>query len=607
VKLFEELSKRNVIRMAGLYLLVAWLIVQLAEVSLPAFGVPLWVITALMIALALGFVPALVLAWRYEITPEGLKRESEISPEQSIASSTGRRMDRLILLGIPIVLSVLLFERFGSMGTEVRGPQLQELTRQASIAVLPFVNMSPDRDNEYFADGISEELLNVLASVEGLKVASRTSAFSFKDTDLSISAIANQLDVGHVLAGSVRKQDLRVRISAQLVDAESDSQLWSQTYERDLVDIFGVQEEIAQSITTELKSLLGERRVQVRVLTPDMEAYERFLSGRARFHRRAELADAIDDLRFAVERDPDFTEAWVYLAATHSVSPYYIRALRPIDALTSTRSALEQALRLVPDHPLALAVEGQVLTESRDLLGAMDRLTRAAELTTLDPTPVMWLGYFQLRSGYIDEAIDTLERAMRMDPLVGINHGQLAMAYLSAGQRERAETEAALALDRGWAPAQYILAMDLLGIGERERGMAALVRFLEPRWPTALESEAWAPFRDALDNPERVETYWQTRPQPYSLEESIGLGRIDLLLEHIDTSDHEDLNNQDFWFWLRSAWLPSTLEFREDPRFFKAVSELGLVELWEARGYPRGCQPLDGADGRHLRCSDFPE
>jgi TolB-like protein/Tfp pilus assembly protein PilF len=472
--------------------------------------------------------------------------------------------------------------------------------------VLPFVNMSPDRDNEYFADGISEELLNVLASIEGLKVASRTSAFSFKGTELPISEIAGQLDVRHILAGSVRKQDLRVRISAQLVDAESDTQLWSQIYEQDLVDIFGVQEEIAQSITAELKGLLGERRVQVQAPTSDLQAYERFLSGRARFHRRAELAEAIDDLQFAVERDPDFAEAWVYLAATHSVSPYYIRTLRPIDTLASTRTALEQARRLAPDHPLGLAVEGQVLTESRDLLGAMDRLTRAADLTRLDPTPVMWLGYFQLRSGYIDEAIETLERAMRMDPLVGINHGQLAMAYLSNGQRARAEMEAALALDRGWAPAQYILAMDLLGIGERERGIEALEKFLAPRWPEGLASEQWSPFNAALNDPERVDAYWATTPKPYMLEEAIGLGRLDLLLDHLGGSDYTDMNNQDFWFWLRSAWLPSTEAFREDPRFFAAVADLGLVELWEQRGYPSGCRTVESTQGMRLNCSEFP-
>ncbi|QKK03069.1 MAG: hypothetical protein HND55_10695 [Pseudomonadota bacterium] len=607
MKLLEELSRRNVIRMAGLYLVVAWLIIQMAETLLPIFGVPDRVVIGVGVLLAGGFIPALVFSWLYELTPEGVKRESEIAPEHSIASTTGRRMDRLILIATLALVALLLTERFRLVDEAGSTRLPAAASGEASIAVLPFVNMSPDADNEYFADGISEELLNVLAGIEGLKVASRTSAFSFKDRDTPMAEIARLLGVGHVLAGSVRKQGQRVRIAAQLVHADSDRQLWAQTYERDLVDIFGVQQEIAQAIATGLEGLLGKRQVEVTVPTANLEAYERFLSGRARFHRRAELAEALADLSFAVELDPEFVEAWIYLAATHSVSPYYIRTLRPIATNAAAAAALQQAFRLAPDHPLGLAVEGQLLTESRDLIGALDRLREAAERSRLDPTPVMWLGYLLLRSGYIDEAIGVLEQAKRMDPLAGINHGQLAIAYLSAGDRARAEAEAALSLERGWAPAQYIIAMDLLGSGERERGIQALTRFLRPRWPAGLDSEQWLPFKAALEEPGRVDAFWQTTPKPYMLEEAIGLGRLDLLVDHLDQSDYSDLNNQDFWFWLRSAWLPSTAALREDPRFFAAALDLGLVSLWEARGYPPGCRPVDGPEGRRLDCSEFPQ
>ena len=600
---FSELQRRNVIRMAGLYLVVAWLIVQLAGMVLPLFGVPAWILPGISLLLALGLVPALVFSWVYELTPQGLMRESQIAREQSITASTGRRMDRVILVGLLVIIALLMAERFWpSERADVERPP-PAASGKASIAVLPFVNMSPDAENEYFADGISEELLNVLAGIEGLRVASRTSAFSFRDTDTSIADIARLLAVDHVLAGSVRKQGQRVRIAAQLIQAQNDNQLWAQTFERDLVDIFGVQQDIAQAITAELAGLLGQRQVQVRAPTANLEAYERFLSGRARFHRRAELAEAISDLSFAVAQDPGFAEAWVYLAATHSVAPSYIRTLRPIEARAAAAVALEHAQRLVPKHPLALAVEGQMLAESRDLVGALDRLSEAAELSRLDPTPVMWLGYLLLRSGYVDESIAVLERAKRMDPLAGINHGQLAIAYLSAGDRARGEAEAALSLARGWAPAQYILAMDLLGSGEGARGIEAMQRFLVPRWPDGLNSPEWSGLRDALANPALVDAYWATRPQPYSLEESIGLGRIDLLLDHIERADYTDLNNQDFWFWLRSSWLPSTAALREDPRFFAAASDLGLVALWESRGYPPGCRRFANASGDHLDCS----
>ncbi|TVQ29118.1 MAG: hypothetical protein EA370_15760, partial [Wenzhouxiangella sp.] len=600
--LFVELQRRNVIRMAGLYLVCAWLIIQVAQTLLPIFEVPDWVSQTLAVLLAIGFLPALLFSWFFELTPEGVKRESEIAPEQSTATATGQRMERLILIGLGVIIALLLAGRFWPDEHAESAALPAPTAGEASLAVLPFANMSPDADNQYFADGISEELLNVLAGIEGLKVASRTSAFSFKGKDTPVAEIARQLDVRHLLTGSVRKQGQRVRIAAQLIDAGSDNKLWAQTYERDLVDIFGVQEEIAQAITTELAGLLGQRRVQVTAPTADLQAYERFLSGRARFHRRAELAEAINDLEFAVAQDSEFAEAWIYLAATHSVSPYYIRTLRPVDTNAAAASALQPARRLAPGHPLGLAVEGQLLTESRDLIGAMARLSEATERSTLDPTPVMWLGYLLLRSGYIDEAIEVLEQARRMDPLAGINHGQLAIAYLSAGDQQRAETEAALALDRGWAPAQYIIAMDLLGRGQQERGTEALIRFLQPRWPDALESPEWSSFNAALEDPARVDAYWQTSPKPYALEESIGLGRLDLLLDHLDQSDYADLNTQDFWFWLRSAWLPSTAALREDPRFFAAAADLGLVALWETRGYPPGCQRVSSISGDHLAC-----
>lgn len=602
MSLFSELQRRNVVRMAGLYLVCAWLIVLIAESALPVLGVPGWVPRAVAVLLAIGFMPALVFSWFYELTPEGVRRESEVAPEHSIASTTRQRMDRLILAGLLVIIGLLLGERLWPGEPALSIDSTARTPGEASIAVLPFVNMSSEADNVYFADGISEELLNVLAGIDGLEVASRTSAFSFKNKDTPIAEIARLLNVRHVLAGSVRKQGQRVRIAAQLIHAASDNQLWAQTYERDLVDIFGVQERIAQAIARELEGLLGQRRVRVRAPTTNLDAYEHFLRGRARFHRRAELAEAIRDLDFAVAQDNEFAEAWVYLAATHAVSPYYIRTLLPVEANAAAARALQQSRRLAPKHPLALAVEGQMLTESRDLIGALERLTEAAELSALDPTPVMWLGYLLLRGGYIDEAIDVLEEARAMAPMVGINHGQLAIAYLSAGRQDAAEAEASLALDLGWAPAQYIVAMDLLARGERTRGIEALVGFLQPRWPEALQSPQWAPFNSVLDDPTGVDDYWNRAPKPYALEESIGLGRLDLLLEYLDQSDYSDLNNQDYWFWLRSAWLPSTVALREDPRFFAAAADLGLVALWETRGYPPGCRRMAAERGDRLDC-----
>jgi TolB-like protein len=309
---------------------------------LPRMGIPDWGV-GLVVALAvLGFPIALVLAWALELTPDGLKR-TESAPaaqaEQGPAPALlGKRT--LIVAGLLVVLGIGLSAGWllkpGAPGPvepaavvepgpatvpagtdDERQPGAMPAAERESIAVLPFVNMSPDPENAFFADGISEELLNILAGIEGLKVASRTSAFSFKGSNTPIPEIARQLGVRHVLEGSVRKQGNQVRITAQLIEAGDDAHLWSERYDRDLDDIFQVQEEIAQAITVALEDILGTRQVAVEAPTRDMEAYQRYLQGRSRFYQRSELDQAIEDFRFAVNRDPDFAEAWAFLAATY--------------------------------------------------------------------------------------------------------------------------------------------------------------------------------------------------------------------------------------------------------------------------------------------------
>jgi TolB-like protein len=319
VSLFAELKRRKVIRVAVVYAATAFAVLQAADIMLPQMNVPEWAMGLLVAFVVFGFPIALVLAWALEVTPEGI-RVTEAVPEVQAAAPA--------LLGKRTVLASALLVAVGlGLGAgwflKPAGPGLQETTvapvaeappsaaatgaaepADNTIAVLPFLNMSPDPANAFFADGISEELLNILVGVEGLKVASRTSSFSFKGKDTPIPEIARQLGVRHILEGSVRRQDNRVRITAQLIETDSDTHLWSETFERDLVDIFRVQEEIARAITTALEDVLGVRKVSVATPTADLEAYERFLRGRTRFYQRVGLDEAVADLEFAVERDP---------------------------------------------------------------------------------------------------------------------------------------------------------------------------------------------------------------------------------------------------------------------------------------------------------------
>ena len=268
---FAELRRRNVIRMAGLYLVGAWIIVQVAETLLPAFEVPAWVLRAIVIVLALGFFPALIFAWIFELTPEGLKRDHEVDRAQSIAPQTGQRMNVILAILLALVLVYFAVDRFvisptqGALdvaaslhsGRSSAGVSTA-ITQPRSIAVLPFENLSADRNNEYFADGVAEELLNQLAQLPGLKVAGRTSSFAFKDHDEDMREIGRKLGVAYLVEGSIRRSQDRVRITAQLVKAADGFHVWSQTYDRELTDIFAVQDEISGAITAALKlNLLG--------------------------------------------------------------------------------------------------------------------------------------------------------------------------------------------------------------------------------------------------------------------------------------------------------------------------------------------------------------
>ena len=323
MSLIAELKRRNVIRMAGLYLVGAWLLVQVASTLFPAFGVPDWALRGLVIVLVLGFVPMLVFAWVFELTPDGIKRDAEVSRAESIAPQTARRMDRMIIAVLLLALVYFGFDRLvlaprrdAALVASTTQSVAAQATAQAkptvsrnSIAVLPFVNMSGEAANEYFSDGISEEILNVLAGTPELQVAARTSSFAFKGKTMEVPAIAEQLKVRMVLEGSVRKQGDKVRITAQLIDAQTGFHVWSQTYDRKLEDIFVIQDEIARAIGDELKVKIaavagpGQRDGSTR----NVAAYDLYLRGMALWHSRTEkgILEAISLFEKAIATDPE--------------------------------------------------------------------------------------------------------------------------------------------------------------------------------------------------------------------------------------------------------------------------------------------------------------
>jgi len=305
MKLFSELKRRNVLRMAVLYVVAAWLVMQVAEVLIGLGALPehtgLWVLVVLVI----GFPMALVFSWFFEVTPEGLSLEKEVPEGQSITHATGRRMDFVIIAILAAGLVLFAYDKWWP-----RGPM------ELSIAVLPFENMTEDPSQEYFSDGISEEILNLLAQIQPLKVIARTSSFAFKGKADGIAAIAQQLNVRNILEGSVRRSGNRVRITAQLIDAKDSSHLWSQTFDRDYdaENLFNIQSEIARAITGRLRmTLTGEDKQRLaNVPTKNTEAYVAYLLGRQRLTDRKVdgLADAVQQFARAIDIDPQFAGAY---------------------------------------------------------------------------------------------------------------------------------------------------------------------------------------------------------------------------------------------------------------------------------------------------------
>src|SRR5437763_3850665 len=320
---FTELKRRNVIRFAGLYLVGSWLLVQVASTVLPMFGAPDWLPRSIVILLAIGFLPAVILSWGFEMTPQGLKRDEDVRPDESIAPQTGRRMNRMIIAVLVLALAYFAFDKFVLAPRRVAGPYDFPAGASAkSIAVLPFDNLSDDKSNAYFAEGIQDEILTRLSKIAALKVISRTSTRKYKSTPDNLREVGNQLGVANLLEGSVQKIANAVHINVQLIRAATDEHLWAESYNRNLDDVFAVEGEVAKAIADQLEAKLtgAEQRAVTAKPTQNAAAYDAYL--RAVAVDNAQTLDTtkhVADLYTeAVRLDPQFALAWGRLAVARS-------------------------------------------------------------------------------------------------------------------------------------------------------------------------------------------------------------------------------------------------------------------------------------------------
>ena len=446
--LVSELRRRNVLRMAVLYAVAAWLVMQVAEVVIGLANLPNWIGPTILLLLAIGFPIALVFSWFYELTPEGISLEKDIEPSQSVRHASGRRVDFIVIALLVAAVIMFAYDKWWTPGPSDK-----------SIAVLAFENMSDDPDQEYFSDGISEELLNLLAKIPELHVTSRSSAFTFKGAVVDIPTIAEQLNVAHVLEGSVRREGNRVRVTAQLIDAKSDSHLWSESYDRDLNDIFAVQNEIAEAISRELKVKLvrgsAESALPKVIQATTSDAYDAYLKGREFVNLRDEesLWRAGHHFERALRLDRDFAPAHAQLAIATLLSARKSREDEWESSIETATEHLDRALEL--DTNLADAHGGRALLalELDDLESAIEHAKKALVINPSYVDAMNWLQGAYYRLGQYAESDRIVEEMIAIDPLTVVGRAHQIDRLNLTGQHLEAHKSAdrLLAQSPAWA------------------------------------------------------------------------------------------------------------------------------------------------------------
>ena len=441
---FKELKRRNVVRVGIAYTVATWLLIQVTDTVFPRIGLPESAVTLVIALLLIGFIPALILAWAFEMTPDGIKREKDIDREKSITPTTGRKLDRAIIGILTIALAYFVFDKFSTQDpapqttetTVLEAPSSAEPAEQTataiqSVAVLPFTAMSSGEDDSYFADGLTEEILNSLARLPELLVTARTSSFHFKDKNLPVPEIAATLGVDHIVEGSVRRSGERVRITAQLIRAEDGFHLWSNTYDRTLEDVFAVQEDIAENIAETLDVVLNEakRKQMSDARIKDVEAFIAYQKGLEAFEVSHSTGDPGVDLDIAnawfdraIEIVPELTNA-LYLRTDLYGHIIYSNAIgrdafsesTPQEAVQEIKLSLDRAWQSASSDSQRAIMDAERTMLSNNWTGLPEKLEKA--LKPGDCTPLNWLPDVAVPFGWAAAAADHESEVLRCDPL----------------------------------------------------------------------------------------------------------------------------------------------------------------------------------------------
>src|SRR5438874_1267244 len=442
---FAELKRRNVYKVAVAYAVVAWLLIQAASILFPTFEAPAWAMKAFVVFLAFGFVISVMISWAFEATPEGLKRTENIPLDAVLPTWSVRKFTALILTIALLATGLLIFQLVRSKSTARAQVTAAATTSPKSIAVLPLLNESGDPKDEYFSDGLSEELIAALSQIKELKVVGRSSSFRFRDTKEEPKTIGEKLGVSTLLEGTVRKQGERVRIVAELINAADGIQLWSRTFERELKDIFAVQAEIANAVATSLElTLRGAKDPATNASTKSVEAHNAYLQGHFYFVRRNldDYRKAVGFFDQAIRIDPDYalayaerSEAWTFIGD--------LAIGEKKDAWAAAKHDAEKAVEVGPNLAEAHAALGWVRFFSEwKFSEGLAELRHANELAPANPTANDLLARVLVYVGQIQQAEKLARQAIELDPLAVVARGNLARILLAEGKLDEADAEA---------------------------------------------------------------------------------------------------------------------------------------------------------------------
>lgn len=607
MSVIAELRRRNVFRVGAAYAVVAWLLIEISDTVFPRLGLPEWTVTFVIALLLLGLPVALFMAWAFELTPDGVKRATPAS-EAERAEAKSRWIDHAILVGLVVVAVSLVWQQLDtrrpdSAGETVKMPDAPDApgaspAEAASIAVLPFADMSPAGDQEYFSDGITEEILNVLAGINGLEVASRTSAFQFKSRPATgVPQIARELNVRHILEGSVRKAGDTIRVTAQLIDTRSDRHLWSANYDRPLTaeNVFGIQEDIASAIVAALQDTLelGEMEpVSVTVTTRNLDAYDLLLKARALFLERGieNMRESVRLLEHAVAADPTFAQAWGLLAVVNSALSSWVIS-GDEDFVMPARQAAERAIALDPGLGMPYAALGTVMQTEGDWAGSLQSLQTAIDIAPDNATAIFWRGLAWLRLGFFDAAESDLRTCLRLEPLYGNCHIHLSYLEMLRGNAAATVDYFLAGVARGVEGYKPKISYVLYQHGEKGAALR-LVRQMYHWSPSFVDAWQRAVVGDSQARASAIDEW--NRAAAEHMPELVDAP--DILFEAQAYERISVTSNAYFRTHIAYAvWNPFYPGLRGGKEFKRLLRELAIEKYWRAYGFPPQCRPV-GAD-----------